>query len=458
MSKIVKPSTPKGMRDFLPKIKSKRDYVFNIIKEIFKKYGYHPLETSSIEKLEVLTGKYGEEGEKLIFKILKRGTELEKVGKEIKEYTITDFNQITDLALRYDLSIPLSRVVAMYYNELTFPFKRYQIQPVWRADKPQKGRYREFYQCDIDVVGSDSMIADAEIIAITNEILNELKFKKFTIKINNRKILNGIIEYCGIDKTQSSEVLISLDKLDKIGKDGVKEDLKKRGIEDKYISKLIPLLELKSENPLNEIANVLKNSAAGIEGVTELKLLLKYLKDFDMPSENFEIDLFLARGLDYYTGPIYESVVKEPKIGSLTGGGRYDKLIGMFLGKDIPATGTTIGIERIIDVMDELNMFADTGENSKILVTTFSEEHIDKTIEITNKLRNKGIRTELYLNHRDKIKKQFKYANNYNIPYVIVLGPEEIKKSELSVKNMDTGKQITIKQSEFFDNINKYIY
>ena len=323
-NKIVKPSIPKGMRDFLPSQKRKRDFVFKIIKDIFEKYGYQPLETSSIEKEEILTGKYGEEGDKLIFKILKRGTELDKLGKEITEYTINSRSELTDFALRYDLSIPLSRVIAMYENELTFPFKRYQIQPVWRADKPQKGRYREFYQCDADIIGSDSVMADAEIILIINEILTNLKFKKFIIKINNRKLLNGLIEYCGIDENKAADVLISLDKFDKVGIEGVISELKERHIEDKYIKKLLPVLKIKGNNTtvLQKIGSILSDSKLGSEGVNELKELLSFLQLFNVPEKNIEIDLSLARGLEYYTGIIYESTVKEPRIGSLTGGGR----------------------------------------------------------------------------------------------------------------------------------------
>lgn len=457
--KILKPSIPKGMRDFLPSQKRKRDYVFKIIKDIFEKFGYQPLETSSIEKEEILTGKYGEEGERLIFKILKRGTELEKLGKELKEFTINSCSQLTDLALRYDLSIPLSRVIAMYENELSFPFKRYQIQPVWRADKPQKGRYREFYQCDADIIGSDSVMADAEIILIINEIMTKLKFKKFVIKINNRKILNGLIEYCGIPDEKAENVFISLDKLDKIGIEGVITELKNRSIEDKQIQKLLSLLRINGNNKtiLQKISKELENSKSGIEGANELKELLYFLELFNVPEKNIEIDLSLARGLEYYTGIIYESTVREPRIGSLTGGGRYDKLIGIFSGKDIPATGTSIGIERIIDVMSELNMLPEIKNDTKVLVTIFSSEYLKKSIDTVSKIREAGIKTELYIDYNQKIKKQFKYANNNNIPFVIVLGPEEVKLEHIALKNMSSGEQMNISEKEFFKDPEKYL-
>ena len=439
---MIKPSIPKGTRDFLPEQMLRRQYVINIIKTVFEKYGYQPLETPSIEKLDVLSGKYGEEGDQLMFKILKRGTGIEKVGKKIQEFSITKFRDIVDLGLRYDLTVPLCRVIAMYQNEITLPFKRYQIQPVWRGDRPQKGRYREFFQCDADNVGSASMMADAETITIINEILTILGFEKFKIKINNRKILTGIVEYSGVNVNRGIDVCIAIDKFEKIGIDGVKKELLQREIPDNAINKILPILEIKgdSKNILNDVSQLLSVSEIGAEGVEEIKELISYLKSMGIAEENYIVDLYLARGLTYYTGPIFESVVEEPKIGSLTGGGRYDELIGMFSGNNIPATGTTLGIERIIDVMTELDMMPDTKTSTKVLVTVFSDETKDASIKLVQKLRTAGVNSEIFF-ETGGLKKQFKYANKLGIPYVVVMGPDEIDKNEASLKDMKSGEQ-----------------
>ncbi len=441
---IIKPSTPKGMRDFLPEKMLKRKMVMEIIQRVFEKHGYEPLETPAIEKLEVLSGKYGEEGDQLIFKILKRGTGIEKVGRDISEYSFSNYRDIVDFALRYDLTVPLSRVIAMYQGEITLPFKRYQIQPVWRADRPQKGRYREFVQCDADTVGSESMMADAEIISLINEILSTLGFEQFKIRINNRKILSGIVEYAGVSSERGVDVCIAIDKLEKIGMDGVKEELNKREISQQSIDKILPILEISGEvdTVLNDIAGLLNVSETGTTGVDELKELLPLINELGVPGENFALDLYLARGLNYYTGPIYESVVEKPKIGSLTGGGRYDELVGMFLGRNIPATGTTIGIERIIDVMTELNMLPETKTSTKVLVTVFDEESKKLSLQTTKKLRAASINTEVFFEPCG-LKKQFKYADKKGIPYVIILGPDEVARTEVTLKNMTSGEQTT---------------
>ncbi len=446
---IIKPSLPKGTRDFLPEQMLRRQFVMNTIKTIFEKYGYEPLETPSFEKLEVLSGKFGEEGEQLIFKLLKRGTGIEKVGRAIKEFTISNFADLVDEALRYDLTVPLCRVIAMYQSEITIPFKRYQMQPVWRGDKPQKGRYREFYQCDADTVGSASMLADAETIALINEILTALGFKKFKIRINNRKILSGIVEYSGADVNRSSEVCIVIDKLEKIGIDGVKQELLEREIPGAAITKILPILEIsgKAETVLNDVSSLLNSSQIGITGIAELKELISEIPSLGVPQQNYVIDLFLARGLTYYTGPIYESIIEEPNIGSLTGGGRYDGLVGMFLGRNIPATGTTIGIERIIDVMTELNMLPDSKTKTQVLVTIFDENTQKASLEITKNLRTAGVNTEFFFD-AGGLKRQFKYANKKGIPYVITIGPDEIARNKVSLKNMTTGEQVTLNINE----------
>ncbi len=451
---IIKPSIPKGTRDFLPEQMLRRQLVMDTIRTAFEKYGYEPLETPSFEKLEVLSGKFGEEGEQLILKLLKRGTGIEKVGRDIKEFTISKFSDLVDEALRYDLTVPLSRVIAMYQNEITIPFKRYQMQPVWRGDRPQKGRYREFYQCDADTVGSASMVADAETIALINEILTALGFKKFKIRINNRKILSGIVEYSGVDVNRSNEVCIAIDKLEKIGIDGVKQELLEREIPETAINKILPILEIsgEAETILNDVSSLLNSIGIGMEGIAETNELIADIPTLGVPQQNYVIDLHLARGLSYYTGPIYESIVEEPNIGSLTGGGRYDELVGMFLGKNIPATGTTIGIERIIDVMTELNMLPDSKTKTQVLVTIFNEDTKKASLEITKELRSAGINTEIFFDSGG-LKKQFKYANKKGIPFVAVIGPEEVEKKEISLKNMTTGEQARIKTGDVINKL-----
>ena len=451
---IIKPSIPKGTRDFLPEQMLRRQLVMDTIRTAFEKYGYEPLETPSFEKLEVLSGKFGEEGEQLILKLLKRGTGIEKVGRDIKEFTISKFSDLVDEALRYDLTVPLSRVIAMYQNEITIPFKRYQMQPVWRGDRPQKGRYREFYQCDADTVGSASMVADAETIALINEILTALGFKKFKIRINNRKILSGVVEYSGVDVNRSNEVCIAIDKLEKIGIDGVKQELLEREIPETAINKILPILEIsgEAETILNDVSSLLNSIGIGMEGIAETNELIADIPTLGVPQQNYVIDLHLARGLSYYTGPIYESIVEEPNIGSLTGGGRYDELVGMFLGKNIPATGTTIGIERIIDVMTELNMLPDSKTKTQVLVTIFNEDTKKASLEITKELRSAGINTEIFFDSGG-LKKQFKYANKKGIPFVAVIGPEEVEKKEISLKNMTTGEQARIKTGDVINKL-----
>ncbi|RKY89636.1 histidine--tRNA ligase [candidate division KSB1 bacterium] len=450
----IKTFAPKGTRDFLPVQMFTRNKIINLIKKIFEKYGYEPLETPSIERLDVLTGKYGEEGDQLIFKILKRGTGLDKVGVELKEFTVTDYKDIIDLGLKYDLTVPLCRVIAMHKDKITFPFKRYQIQPVWRADKPQKGRYREFYQCDVDVAGSSSMLADFEIIYMVYEILKTLGFKNFLIRINNRKILNAILEHCKIEQNKSFFVLSAIDKLDKIGKKGVINELKKKNINEKVIDNLLEIILLEGtfEQKLNELGHIFKENKIGNEGIEELKEIFYYLSKTDIDSDFYSLDLSLSRGLEYYTGPIYESVVKEPKIGSLTGGGRYDKLIGMFLGEDVPATGTSLGIERIIDVMTELNMIPETKTITKVLITTFDENLKQESINTTWKIRNSGINAELFFEPL-RLNKQLSYANKKGIPFVCIIGPDEKKQNKVKVKNMKTGEEKLIENNKIVEFI-----
>ncbi|MBN2010586.1 histidine--tRNA ligase [candidate division KSB1 bacterium] len=446
---VIKPGIPKGTRDFLPETMFRRQYVINTIRTIFEKYGYEPLETPSIERLDILSGKYGDEGDQLIFKILRRGTGIEKAGPGDRAFQVTDVNEVIDFALRYDLTVPLCRVVAMYQTELTLPFKRYQIQPVWRGERPRMGRYREFYQCDADVVGTTSMLADADNIALIHDVLTSLGFDKFAIRINNRKILTGIVEYSGVPETKGMDVLAAIDKLEKISMDGVKQELKNRDIPDAAIQKILPILEIKGDafSILDDMASVLQISEKGLEGISETRELFTLLNELGLPKHHYAMDLYLARGLNYYTGPIYESIVAEPNVGSLTGGGRYDQLIGMFLGRDIPATGTSFGIERIIDVMTEMNMLPSKQTAAQALVTIFDETTRAASLNCAKQLRAAGIKTDLF-HQASKLKKQFNYADKKGIPIVVVIGPEEIPKNEVTVKLMKTGEQSQVKTAD----------
>lgn len=407
----------------------KRNYVINIIKTIFEKYGFEPLETPTIELWETLSGKYGEEGDRLTYRFIDRGER--------------------EVGLRYDLTVPLSRVMAMY-PQIPRPFKRYQIQPVWRADKPQKGRFREFYQCDVDIVGSASMLADAEIIAIIYEILKALKFEEFKIRINSRKVLSGLVETSGAGLGKEFDIYRAIDKLDKVGFEGVEAELKQQNIAEQAIKKLMDILRIDGDNRtrLEKAAQLLGNSKSGMEGIEEIKTLSGYLSAYQIPDASYQFDLCLARGLDYYTGPIYETVVDKPRIGSITGGGRYDNLIGLFSGQEIPATGSSVGMERIITVMEELDMFpAHLNTSTQALVTVFEDELLPYSIQIANMLRGGGINTDLYTG-KSKLRGQFGLANDKNIPLVIIAGPDEQSQMKANVKNMSSGEQETVSLGE----------
>lgn len=444
----IKPSLPRGTRDFLPEQMLRRQYVIDVIERVYRKYSFEPLQTPTMEKLSVLGGKYGDEGEQLIFKILKRGTHLERVGRPHgpEEVTVTNFADVADLALRYDLTVPLARVVAMYQNQLTLPFKRFQIQPVWRADRPQKGRYREFYQCDADAVGTDSMLADAELLAIVHEVLSTLGFPQFTIRLNNRKILTGIVEYAGATPEQASGIIVTIDKLDKIGLSGVEKELKGRGLDDDAVARILDVLAIEGDNAsvVEQISRLLAGSETGCQGIQETQEVLAYADHLGVPETHLRFDLTLARGLSYYTGPIFETVVEAPKIGSLTGGGRYNQLIGMFLGRDIPATGTSFGIERIIDVMTELDMLPVSKTSTAVLVTTFNAETQPSSIQLVTALRKAGLNSELYFKAKDSIGKQLKYANRKGIRFAVIAGPDEIAQGRATLKDLQTGDQVVL--------------
>ncbi len=444
---VIKPSLPKGTRDFLPDQMVQRQFVMGKVRSVFERYGYQPLETPSIEKLDVLSGKYGEEGEQLIFKVLRRGTGLEALRRGGNEFTVRSYSELVEEALRYDLTVPLSRVVAMYRKELVFPFKRYQIQPVWRADRPQRGRYREFYQCDVDVVGTDSMLADAEVVTIVFDVLKSLGFQNFKIRLNNRKILNAVVESAGIPPELATPVFITIDKLEKIGIEGVESELRKRELSAGQVKEVLGFLQIAGgpEEVLSDVERRLGDQVPAQEGVEELRRILEFSRELGVPDNVLQMDLCLVRGLGYYTGPIHESVVEEPKIGSLTGGGRYDKLIGMFLGEDLPATGVAFGIERIIDVMRQLDMFPDSDTTSRVLVTLFDASTVEASLRFVQALRQANIPSESFLDVV-KLKKQFSYADRKKIPFVAIIGPDELNAGQVTVKDMRSGEQKTLSE------------
>jgi histidyl-tRNA synthetase len=415
------------MRDILPQQMIHRRYVMDIIREVFERFGYEPLSTPSVELHETLTGKYGPDAERMIYDVSRKG------GKE-------------KLALRFDLSVPLSRVVAMY-PDLQRPFKRYQISPVWRGERPGKGRYREFYQCDVDTVGTPSMLADAELLNITHDILTRLGFQEFVMKTNNRKILTGIGQFAGVPEDLLGGLYRSIDKLEKIGLEGVREELKSNQIPEDVIEKLLELLQISGDNEavLKELEKQLAEYAIALEGIRELREMLSYLHDMGVPAERCQIDFSMVRGLDYYTGPIYETVVEKPRVGSICGGGRYDELIGTFGGRSHPATGISFGIERIIDVMEELHMFPpEVGmTNTQVLVSVFGEDQLGASIQVCENLRDGGLNTELYF-ERDPLGHQIRYALKKGIPFVIIVGPDEAAAGQVTIRNLPLNEQRTV--------------
>lgn len=440
----VKASIPKGTRDFNPVEMGRRNYIYNTIKSVFKKYGYQEIQTPSMENLETLTGKYGDEGDKLIFKILNSGDYLSKVDQDqfLIHNAQTLTSKISEKALRYDLTVPFARYVVMHQNEITFPFKRFQIQPVWRADRPQKGRYREFYQCDADVVGSDSLLNEAEFICIYDEALGNLGLKDFTIKINNRKILSGIAELIG-KPDMIVDMTVAIDKLDKIQLSGVEAELLTKGFtqSDLEILKPIILLSGTNEEKLSKLSSVLSTSILGMSGIEEINNVFSYLSNFNLKNAKVELDLTLARGLNYYTGCIFEVKTNEVAMGSIGGGGRYDDLTGMFGLKDLTGAGISFGADRIYDVLEELKLFPpQAAESTKVLICVFGKEEEKYAIPLLAKLRTAGISSELYP-FGAKMKKQMQYANDKNISYTIVIGGDEMSSGKLTFKNMQSGEQ-----------------
>jgi histidyl-tRNA synthetase len=431
MAKKIEPRVPRGMQDILPEKMIRRQYVIDVIRGVFEEFGFEPLQTPAIELSEILMGKYGPDAEKLIYRASHEG------GQE-------------ELSLRYDLSVPLCRVVAMY-PELPRPFKRYQIAPVWRAERPQKGRYREFFQCDADTVGSASMLADAETLNVIYAILTRLGFEKFIMNINDRKIINGIGQFSGVPEAQLGGLYRSIDKLDKIGLDGVRRELLANQIPDDVVERLLNLLQIVGKNRavLAALREKLGAYPAAVEGIDELEEIIGYLDALGIPAEYYRVNFAMVRGLEYYTGPIYETTIEEPRMPSITGGGRFDELVGMFLDRSYPATGTTIGIERIIDAMEELNMFpASVGRTvTQVLMTVFDRTTVDASLKLATALRQDGLKTELYFGN-DSLGAQIRYARRKGIPYVAILGPDEIAAGQVAVRNMAQEKQETVGRAE----------
>lgn len=449
-------SIPKGTRDFGPLEMSKRNYIFNTIESVFIKYGYSPIETPAMENLSTLLGKYGDEGDKLLFKILNSGNYSQNVvPDDLNEENFNILNsKITDKGLRYDLTVPFARFVVQHRNEIQFPFKRYQIQPVWRADKPQKGRYREFYQCDVDVIGSNSLFNEFELIQIVDEVFQKLNIS-VNIKINNRKILEGIAEIIGASN-KFIEITIAIDKIDKIGLDNVCKELKNQNISDESINKLIPIIENKrnSIETINFLETKLKSSTIGLKGIEEIKIIFKYLHNFPINAK-LELDLSLARGLNYYTGAIFEVKANEVEIGSISGGGRYDNLTGIFGLKDISGVGISFGADRIYDVLANLEKFpVEINSPIEVLFVNFGEKEEIASLKLANELRKNNITCEVYPD-KAKIDKQFKYANNKKINHVAIIGDKEINTESVSIKNMNTGEQTTIQNSELIEYLKK---
>lgn len=439
---MQKPSIPKGTRDFSPAEMVRRNYIFDTIKRIFKIYGYLPVETPAMENLSTLLGKYGEEGDKLLFKILNSGDFKGKMSdQDLQDKTSNELASFfAEKGLRYDLTVPFARFVVQHRNEITFPFKRYQIQPVWRADRPQKGRYREFFQCDVDVIGSDSILNEFELVRIMDDIFRSLNIKT-SIKFNNRKILSGIAEAIG-ESEKMMDITIAIDKLEKVGLDNVIGDLAERGIDNKAIEMLKPVLILEGDNQekIGFLEAFLSASDIGMQGVQEINLLTQYLET-DPPQSEIELDIKLARGLNYYTGAIFEVKSLDVEIGSICGGGRYDDLTGIFGLEGVSGVGVSFGADRIYDVMLQMNLFPEENEEStRIMFVNFGSREVTKILPIIRELRQKGISAELYPDEA-KMKKQLAYANNRNIPFVGLIGEEEIKNGTITLKDMKNGTQ-----------------
>jgi len=447
-----KPSIPKGTRDFSPQEMVKRNYIFETIKSVFKLYGYLPIETPAMENMETLMGKYGEEGDRLIFKILNSGDYMNKVSEEdISNMTSLQLSaKLCEKALRYDLTVPFARFVVQYRNDISFPFKRYQIQPVWRADRPQKGRYREFYQCDVDVVGSNSLLNEVELVQIIDAVFTKLNVNT-CVKINNRKILSGIAEVIN-EPDKIVDITVAIDKLDKIGLEKVNLELQEKGIPSDAIEKLQPIIQLSGSNDekLTTMKEVLRDSEIGLKGISEVECVLGTLKEFETKTE-IEFDLTLARGLNYYTGAIFEVKALDVEIGSICGGGRYDNLTGIFGMPDVSGVGVSFGADRIYDVLNNLDLYPpEVQATTKILFLNFGDKESMYCLKLCTKLRNEGISAELFADNA-KMKKQMTYANNRNVPFVALVGENEMNQNFITLKDMGTGEQKSVSFEELVE-------
>ncbi|HCE56734.1 MAG TPA: histidine--tRNA ligase [Prolixibacteraceae bacterium] len=447
-----KPSIPKGTRDFSPAEMVKRNYIFDTIKEVFRLYGFQPIETPAMENLSTLMGKYGEEGDKLLFKILNSGDFAGNVQDEV--WTEKNSNKLTskisEKGLRYDLTVPTARFVVQYQNEIVFPFKRYQIQPVWRADRPQKGRYREFYQCDVDVIGSNSLLNEVELVQIISDVFTRLKIET-VVKINNRKILSGIAEVIG-ENSRIVDITVAIDKLDKIGLEKVNAELAEKGVSAEAIEKLQPILALKGNTAekVSQLEQILATSEIGLKGVAEIKKLFGYLDNLQLNTE-VELDLTLARGLNYYTGAIFEVKAKNAEMGSICGGGRYDDLTGIFGLPNVSGVGVSFGAERIYDVLLQANLFPQhSAETTKVLFVNFGEREEAYCLPVLAEIRKKGVNAEIFPDSA-KMQKQMTYANRKNIPFVVLAGESEIRSEKFTLKNMETGEQTSVLPEELIN-------
>ncbi|WP_297335664.1 histidine--tRNA ligase [Algoriphagus sp.] len=440
---MQKPSLPKGTRDFGPVQMARRNFIFETIKDAFQLFGYQQIETPAMENLSTLTGKYGDEGDQLLFKIVNSGDFLKKVdASDLQLGPNAMLPKISEKGLRYDLTVPFARYVVMNRNELTFPFKRYQIQPVWRADRPQKGRYREFYQCDADVVGTDSLVCEAEIILMIRRVFSGLGIPDYSIKINNRKILTGISEVIG-EAGKESSLAVAIDKLDKIGWEKVREELLERGFGESAVQKLAPLVEASSQqvDHLVFLKTYLAASEIGLQGVKELEETFEIIQTMGEDLSHVQLDMVLARGLSYYTGAIFEVKVNTVSIGSVSGGGRYDNLTGVFGLSGVSGVGFSFGVDRIYDVMEELGLFPEQdNQGTKIMLAYFDPKGFDYALSLLTKLRAAGIRSEIYPDQA-KMKKQLDYASKKGISYVGICGDEEIANQTIALKNLISGNQ-----------------
>jgi histidyl-tRNA synthetase len=452
---MEKPSTAKGTRDFGPAKMYKRLYILDTIRKIFALHGFQPLETPAMENLSTLTGKYGDEGDQLMFKILNSGNFLEGVSLDSKDAKKLA-PEIAEKALRYDLTVPFARFVATHRNDIQFPFKRYQIQPVWRADRPQKGRYREFYQCDVDMVGTSSLLCEQELMEVAHEVLFALGLKEFSIKINNRKILSGIAEVIG-ESGKEGVICTAIDKLDKIGQEGVEKELMEKGISQRAVQKLLPILKLEgtSREKIISLHQILKDSEVGSLGVKEMEQVFDLL-EITNPNHSLSFDPALARGLSYYTGAIFEIKALGVQMGSISGGGRYDNLTSIFGLPNVSGIGISFGIDRIYDVMEELSLFPETEAfGTQLLVVAMEEATLGFALQIAQRVRKEGYPVEVYPEPTAKMKKQIGYASDRKIPFVAIIGTEEMQSGMASLKNLLTGEQKKIGVEELIKELSK---